>query len=60
MQNVHPTIQQALAPFRPLTEAERLDKEAWAAITAKAAAADQFNYDRAMRLQIQHGDGLIK
>jgi hypothetical protein len=44
----------------PLTEEERLDREAWRAIANKAKAYDVFQQNRAMSFQIQHGDGQIK
>lgn len=48
---VHPVMQQALQPFRPLTQAER---EAIAAVQARQHAEDQRRQHRALQDQQQY------
>ena len=51
MDAAHPVMQQALQPFRPLTEAER---EALAQIDARQRAEDQRRLQRAVQDQQQY------
>jgi hypothetical protein len=51
MNAAHPVMQQALQPFRPLTQAER---EAIAAVQARQHAEDQRRAHRALQDQQQY------
>ena len=55
MDAAHPVMQQALQPFRPLTEAER---EALAQIDARQRADDQRRLQRAVQDQQQYFQSL--
>ena len=55
MDAAHPVMQQALQPFRPLTEAER---EALAQIDASQRAEDQRRLQRAVQDQQQYFQSL--
>ena len=55
MDAAHPVMQQALRPFRPLTEAER---EALAQVQARQRAEDQRRLQRAVQDQQQYFQSL--